>query len=403
MSQFLPNLIAFGRLLRQSGLPADTGRLIDAAEALQQLDLGARDDMRWAMRSLLVTREEELAIFDRLFDEFFGARRATTPNRPADATRANATQAQAFGDGEASSHVEEVVAAAVLRSWSDVDRLSERDFAQLSADELARARAAIAQLSWNPGERRTRRWVAGRGPRIDLRRAVAGSLRTAGEIAVLPRRRRRLRPRPIVLLCDVSGSMELYSRTLLHFAHAISRSERRVEAFLFATRLTRVTMALRSTSPDAAITTVSRAVRDWSGGTRIGEALRTFHQRWRRQVLPGSAVVILISDGWDRGDPQVLRDEIARLQRRCHRLIWLNPLIGTAGYAPRTRGLEAALPFVDDFLPVRTLKDVRELALHLSGIDHHGNHRHLHVRRPARARLGADAGSADDRVLPSGM
>ena len=151
------------------------------------------------------------------------------------------------------------------------------------------------------------------------------------------------------------------------------------------------------------MTAVSRAVKDWSGGTRIGEALRTFHQRWRRRTLHGRSVVILISDGWDRGEPRLLRDEIARLHRSCHRLVWLNPLIGTADYAPLTRGLEAALPFVDDFLPVRTLRDVRELALHLTALTNHGRHRHLHLRRHARTGLGADDGSRRHRVVHPGM
>jgi uncharacterized protein with von Willebrand factor type A (vWA) domain len=155
--------------------------------------------------------------------------------------------------------------------------------------------------------------------------------------------------------------------------------------------------------PDAALAAVSRTVRDWSGGTRIGESLRTFHQRWRRRALPGGAVVIVISDGWDRGDPALLRAEMARLQRSCYRLIWLNPLIGTLNYAPLTRGLDAALPFVDDFLPVRTLRDVRELALHLNAIDHHGHYRHLHLRRSTRTRLGTADGSRGDRVVHPGL
>jgi hypothetical protein len=263
-----------------------------------------------------------------------------------------------------------VAAIAVVKTWSDTDAIATKDFAALTADELAMAQAAIANLRWHAGLRRTRRWIPGRGPRIDLRRALARSLRTGGEIVQLPRRRRRLKPRPIVLLCDVSGSMERYSRTLLHFAHTLARNARRVEAFLFATRLTRITMELRTPAADAAIAAAARSVQDWSGGTRIGAALRTFQQRWGRRSLHGGPVVLLISDGWDRGEPQVLRDEIARLQRSCHRLIWLNPLIGTVDFAPLTRGLQAALPFVDDFLPVRTLRDVRDLALQLARLRH---------------------------------
>jgi uncharacterized protein with von Willebrand factor type A (vWA) domain len=169
-----------------------------------------------------------------------------------------------------------------------------------------------------------------------------------------------------VLLCDISGSMERYSRMLLHFAHAVGQRHRRVEAFLFSTRLTRITPELRRRRLDEAVTAVSRSVTDWSGGTRTGDALRELHQRWTRRVLHGGPVVLLISDGWDRGDPVLLRDQVARLQRSCHRLIWLNPLIGTTDYSPLTRGLQAALPYVDDFLPARTLTDLASLAVHLN-------------------------------------
>jgi hypothetical protein len=210
--------------------------------------------------------------------------------------------------------------------------------------------------------------VPGRGSRVDLRRALARSLRTGGDLLTLPRRRRRSRSRPIVLLCDVSGSMERYSRMLLHFAHALSRRHRRVEAFLFSTGLTRITMQLRARRLPDAITAVSRTVPDWSGGTRIGVSIREFHQRWTRRAMRGGPVVLLVSDGWDRGEPDVLRDEIARLQRSCYRLIWLNPLIGTTGYEPLTRGLQAALPFVDDFLPARTLTNLADLAIHLNAL-----------------------------------
>jgi uncharacterized protein with von Willebrand factor type A (vWA) domain len=199
-----------------------------------------------------------------------------------------------------------------------------------------------------------------------LRRAFAKSLRTGGDVVVLPRRRRRWRTRSLVLLCDVSGSMERYSRMLLYFVHAVSRRHRRVEVFLFSTRLTRITLQLRRRGLDQAITAVARAVPDWSGGTRIGSAIADFHRQWARRILRGGPVVQLISDGWDRGDPNELREQVAWLQRSCHRLIWLNPLIGTIGYAPLTRGLQAALPFVDDFLAVRTLSNLADLALHLN-------------------------------------
>jgi uncharacterized protein with von Willebrand factor type A (vWA) domain len=379
VSYLVDNLVVLARSLRRSGLPIGTDRIITLIEALQHVDLSSKEDVRAACRATLIQRHEDIPAFERIFDEF-----KVPSAREHD-------QAQA---------VELVDEALILRTWSDLDRLATKDFAELTAEELVMVRSALERLTWNLDEHRTRRWVAGRGSRIDLRRALARSLRTGGEIITLPRRRRRTRRRPIVLLCDVSGSMELYTRTLLLFAHTLARGARDVEAFLFATRLTRITMELRSPKPDAAMAAVSRAVKDWSGGTRIGDALKAFHQRWRRRTLHGSSVVILISDGWDRGEPELLRDQIARLHRSCHRLVWLNPLIGTIDYAPLTRGLQAALPFVDDFLPVRTLGDVRELALHLGALgQQHGHHRHLHVRRAARQGLGADDGSRRDRVV----
>ncbi len=400
MSFVLHNLIAFNRLLRRHGLHADAGRSIELVDALQQVDLAARDDVHAACRTLLVTRHEDFPTFDRLFDLFWAkqwneptgdAAKGTPHERPAGESGPIA--------GDRSAHDTELTGTALVRTWSDRDTTGSKDFGAMSEGELAVARAALARLTWKLDERRTRRWIPGHGSRIDLRRALSRSVRTGGDVTTLPRRRRRTRPRPIVLLCDVSGSMERYTRTLLLFAHGLSRDSRTVEAFLFATRLTRITMQLRAPKPDAAMAAVSHAVRDWSGGTRIGEALRTFHQRWRRRALPSDAVVILISDGWDRGDPALLGAEIARLQRSCHRLIWLNPLIGSADYAPLTRGLQAALPYVDDFLPVRTLRDVRDLALHLGSITRHGHHRHLHLRGAATTRLGPVDGPGGDRVV----
>jgi uncharacterized protein with von Willebrand factor type A (vWA) domain len=369
MSHLLENLLLFGRLLRTLGLEVHMGRMLDVVHALQHVDLAERGDVYHTCRALLVHRHDDLAVFDRAFDAFWRA-----PRRPPiDATAIAAEdldgpQAEPMAPGGIQMVGDAVAgesAAGALRTWSAAASLADRDFATFTADEIALARSVLDRLDWNPGERRTRRWIAGRGRRIDLRRAMAQSVRTGGDVLTLPRRRRRLRRRPIVLLCDVSGSMERYSRMLLHFAHALGRRHRRVEAFLFSTQLTRITPALRTGGLDAAVADVARAVPDWSGGTRIGEALRELHQRWMRRVLHGGPVVILVSDGWDRGDPQVLQQQVARLQRSCHRLVWLNPLIGTADYAPLTRGLQAALPYVDDFLPARTLTNLADLAVHL--------------------------------------
>jgi uncharacterized protein with von Willebrand factor type A (vWA) domain len=383
VSNLQRNLIVFGRLLRRAGIDVHVGRMIDVSDALQHVDLAARDEVYHTCRALLVHRHDQLAVFDRAFEVFWRAQAGSSTTvkgatRPGDPNRGQ-SQGQWHAQGEVDASDEADSLPQVMQTWSDVGLLADKDFGEFTADEIGRARMALEQLEWSPGERRTRRWVAGSGRRIDLRRALARSLRTGGDVIELPRRTRRIRPRPLVLLCDVSGSMERYSRMLLHFAHALTRRQRRVEAFLFSTELTRITMQLRSRRIGEAVSAVARAVPDWSGGTRIGVAIRQFHQQWTRRALRGGPVVLLISDGWDRGDPEVLRAQIARLQRSCHRLIWLNPLIGTVGYEPLTRGLQASLPYVDDFLPARTLTNLADLAIHLNTLASRGA-----LRQPRR-------------------
>jgi uncharacterized protein with von Willebrand factor type A (vWA) domain len=370
VSNLQSNLIVFGRLLRRAGIDVHVGRMIDVTDALQHVDLGSRDEVYHTCRALLVHRHDQLALFDRAFEMFWRTHSGRSRSVTGGATPGDPNRGPGHiewpSPGEIDASDEGLSSPALIQTWSDEGVLAEKDFGEFTPDEITRARTALDRLVWSPGERRTRRWVAGGGSRIDLRRALARSLRTGGDVIVLPRRARRIRPRPIVLLCDVSGSMERYSRMLLHFAHALTRRQRRVEAFLFSTELTRITMQLRTRRINEAVSAVAKAVPDWSGGTRIGAAIRQFHQRWTRRALRGGPVVLLISDGWDRGDPDVLRVQIARLQRSCHRLIWLNPLIGTVDYEPLTRGLQAALPFVDDFLPARTLTNLADLAIHLN-------------------------------------
>jgi hypothetical protein len=377
MSRLLDNLLLFGRVLRRVGIDVHPGRLLDLVDALGHVNLGERDDVYHTCRALLVHRQEQIALFDRAFAAFWRDRQhdaAAGAPRP-EGGRASVVEIEqllAPGDLAAAEPDDggetEPAPEVGVKTWSDLGGLRDKDFAAFSADEIARARIALSRLVWDPGVRRTRRWVPGNGPRLDLRRALADSVRTGGDVVTLRRRMRLIRPRPLVLLCDVSGSMDRYCRMLLHFAHTLASRRRRVEAFLFSTELTRITRLLRMPRPDDALAAVSRLVPDWSGGTRIGAAVKDFHQRWSRRVLTGGPVVLLISDGWDRGDPGDLRDQIARLQRSCHRLVWLNPLIGTDGYAPLTRGLQAALPFVDDFLPARTLNNLADLATHLNAL-----------------------------------
>ena len=377
MPAFLHNLLLFGRLLRRAGIDVPVGTLLDLISALTHVDLSSRPEVFHTCRALLVHRHEDLSTFERVFDAFWrdlgnpfapevaSARRDGT-TASAQITAAMAARQAPDDDGEEPGADDAV--EGMVQTWSDLGGLADKDFADFTPDEIVRARAALDGLPWIPGERRTRRWVRGQGPRLDLRGALARSLRTAGEVLSLPTRRRRVRLRPLVLLCDVSGSMDRYSRMLLHFAHRLGRRHGRLEVFLFSTNLTRITREIRTRRVSEAVAAVSRTVPDWSGGTRIGPALQQFHRRWSRRVLHQGPVVLLISDGWDRGDPAILRDQIARLQRSCHRLIWLNPLVGTTDYAPLTRGLQAALPYVDDFLPARTLGDLRDLAIHLTTV-----------------------------------
>ena len=366
------NLLKFGRVLRRAGIDVHPGRLLDVIEALGHVNLVERSDVYHACRSLLVHRHEQLDTFDRAFERFWRTRAEDDPLLPQREDAHAAIEFEQnlalpdFGSGPDAERQESGIDEREVPTWSDLGVLAEKDFATFTSSELAEGAAALSTLVWSPGERRTRRWVAGRGPRLDLRRAISDSLRTQGDVVTLRRRTRHVRSRPLVLLCDISRSMERYTRMLLHFTYAVTDRHRRVEAFVFSTQLTRITRQLRVGRPDAALAAVSRTVPDWSGGTRIGAAIRDFHQHWGRRVMSGGPVVLLISDGWDCGDPTELRAQIARLQRSCHRLVWLSPLIGTADYEPLTRGLQAALPFVDDFLPARTLSNLADLAVHLN-------------------------------------
>ncbi|HEV8395904.1 MAG TPA: VWA domain-containing protein [Vicinamibacterales bacterium] len=376
----LARLLGFGRALRRLGLDVHTGRMLDVVEALSCIDIARRDDVFHVCRALLVHRHEDLEAFDRAFDAFWSPAAEAEPrsaSEPGDAPGKKPASQGPEPMGLLETQTDAAGAAGEedsldVPAWSDLEALATKDFAEFSESELAAARDAIERLEWQPGVRRTRRWVSGRGSRLDLRRALARSVRTGGDMVRLPRRVRRLRPRPIVLLCDVSGSMEVYARLLVHFAYALTRRHRRVEAFLFSTRLTRITRELRASRIDDAVRAVSKAVPDWSGGTRIGASLQEFHRRWGRRALARGPVALLVSDGWDRGEPAVLAAAVSRLQRSCHRLIWLNPLIGTQDYQPLTRGLVAALPHVDEFLPARSLRDIAQLARILGGVGREG-------------------------------
>jgi uncharacterized protein with von Willebrand factor type A (vWA) domain len=370
----LPNLVVFARTLRAAGVAVRAGGVPDAIQALADVGVSSRSRVRDALRAVLISRHEDLAPFDHLFDRFWRVWRepsASDTPRPMEVPRRARTTVSMLAPGASASEPEQSDSAksdasVTLQTYSEDEAWRRRDFAAYSPSDFARAQEAVRTLTWNPGARLTRRWIAGRRGTIDLRRIVRANVKHGGEPITIPHRVRRTAPRPLILICDVSGSMEPYTRMLLLFAHALSAGKRRIEVFVFSTQLTRVTRQFAGPRADAALLRVRDAVRDWSGGTRIGAALHRFNTQWARRVLRRGPVVLLISDGWDLGDPQLLGREVARLQRSVHRLVWLNPLIGSPGYEPLTRGTRAALPFVDDFLSVRDMSSLEALARHLN-------------------------------------
>jgi uncharacterized protein len=372
---FVGNVLLFGRMLHAAGLEVYHGRLVDAIRGLEAVGLRSRADVRATLRALLVHRHDDIACFDRAFDLFFREHPPASPGLPlfslGERPRVVATPAPGAAVRVEIDDLQPGPTAAARRTvgaWSSASVARTRDFADFTEAELERARILLENLPWSLSVRRTRRWQrAGTGD-ADLRPMLRRNLMRGGDLVDLPRRERREAARPIVLIGDVSGSMERYSRVLLHFVYGLAHSVARVESFVFATALTRVTRRLAERRGNAALARVTRDVHDWGGGTRIGEALRTFNTRWARRVMRNGPIVIIVSDGWDRGDPQLLKQELARIQRSCRRLIWLNPLLGSAQYEPLTRGMQAALGFVDDFLPAHNLASLEQLAEHLRAL-----------------------------------
>lgn len=392
----LANLLHFGRLLRRLGLRVSTREIYDLAEALTFVDITRRDDFYYTARSFLVHDPEGLALFDAAFDLFwagqiawmleFGMGRHTRqPDQEALDALTESSEAVLSPPGdedEAEADEEnEQVDPSARATYSPIEILRHVDFADYSEEDLELARRFVRTLAWQLEPRLTRRQVraAKRDVALDLRRAIRESMKQGGEIVRLPWRQRKQRPRPLVVICDVSGSMERYSRLFLHFMYALVQEGRRVEAFVFGTRLTRITPALRRTDVDAALRETAERVIDWSGGTRIGESLKAFNYHWSRRVLGGGTVAVIISDGWDRGDPALLEREIARLRRSVSRLIWLNPLLGAPDYQPLVRGIRTVLPYIDDFLPFHNLASLESLAQKLGSLRTSGR-RALHAR-----------------------
>ncbi len=400
---FVDNLLLFGRLLRQAGLDVHHSRLLDAIRALEWIGVDNRRDVRATLKSLLVQRHDDLDRFDAAFDLFFRARHEPGSGLPLFSLGERPRVVVRPAPG-VPVHVElEEVGADEARespratsAYSAVSVSRTKDFADFTTAELEAARRLLMRLPWRLGVRRTRRWERATGNAIDLRPLLRQSL-MRGELVDLTFRRRREAPRPIVVIGDVSGSMERYSRILLHFVSGLASHARHLEAFVFSTELTRITRRIaRSQAP---LNEIMRDVTDWGGGTRIGEALHTFNTRWARRVMRNGPVLLILSDGWDRGDPEMLAREMARVRRSCRRLIWLNPLLGMASYEPLTRGIQAALPYVDDFLPVHNIASLEQLATVLASTD--GFDRDLSLRGAAAASVGSAHGRRRHRRLPA--
>lgn len=360
------NVMEFGRILRRVGLDVDPNQTATFLRALTLIGLENRRDVRVAGQTIFVRRFEDRPVYETAFDLFW--RRARTESRlSAQLPRIRQSEERGtLSDGSrdgAGAQGEELVTAVKTQAASSRELLRKIDFAAMTPEESHDARVMLANLRSRLPMRRVRRSrPEARGQRPASRSMLRHALANGGETLRWRWLGKAERPRPIVLVCDISGSMERYSRFMLRFAHALQQSGARVEVFVFGTRLTRITRQLGSRSPDAALSRVAERVADWSGGTRIGASLRELNQCWVRRTMRSGAVVLLVSDGWEQGDPALLAREMATLQRSCHRLIWLDPLASRPGFEPATVGLRAALPYVDDFLPCASVASLEQMA-----------------------------------------
>jgi uncharacterized protein len=358
----LGGLVGFVQRLRALDLPVGVDQSLTFYRAVAELEPTLADDVYWAGRTTLLTARTQLATYDIAFRQFFhGDPPVMTESPPPPG--APAEPARVFAPpGSARPTPEEPGIDIVGTIAADVSVLRTKRFSEYTENELAHMRQLVDQLRMNPPRRRTRRTTpADRGARLDLRRTVRRAMRTHGELMRLDRRTRRTRPRPLVLLLDVSGSMTPYARALLQFAHATAHGAARVETFCFGTRLTRITDVVRRKRPDEALMEAAALVTDWDGGTRIGASLRTFLRDWGRHGMARGAVVIICSDGLERGDPDELADQMRRLRRLAHRVVWVNPLKGDPRYRPLARGMAAALPHIDDFVSGHDLASLEAL------------------------------------------
>ena len=376
------NIVYFCRALRHAGVKLGPSKVTDAIGAVLNCGIGNRDDFYWTLHCVLISRHEDAAVFDETFRLFWRSRELVekmiqmfSPVAPGNAERQKARAGESrvaealFQDRQRETQVNSVpeIEVDATLTFSDREVLRQKDFAQMSAAELARAKRAIAELALPSDQLVTRRFrPSNHGGMMDVRSMLRDTVKMGGDM-VLPRyRTRRVIHPPLVVLADISGSMSNYSRVFLHFMHALAEKRRRVHAFVFGTRLTNLTRQIKQRDPDEALAQCSGAVADWSGGTRIGDAIGEFNRLWSRRVLGQGAVVVLITDGLERDDTQGLGREMERLHKSCRRLIWLNPLLRFEGFEPRARGVQAMLPHVDDFRAAHNLSALSDLCEALS-------------------------------------
>lgn len=355
--------VAFARVLRGTGLDIPVGATVTFARALAAVGMGDERDVYWSGRATLVRDRADVEAYDRAFAEFWLGRTHAEGERGAEPVTLTVAYDASSAASEAPREQGHDDGPVLTVRWSPVDVLRHRDFASFTPAEFEEAHRLIADLRVIGSVRRSRRRQPSRRRRghPDLRRTVRRALRAGGEPIARAFAEPSTRPRRLVLICDISGSMEPYARALLRFAHAAVVGRGRVEAFTLGTRVTRVTRDLSTRDPDAALAAAARHVEDWSGGTRLGEGLRAFNDRWGVRGLARGAVVVILSDGWDRGDPEELAAQMARLHRVAARVVWVNPLKATPGYAPLAQGMAAALPYVDEFVEGHSLASLEAL------------------------------------------
>jgi len=378
-SKLVPNIMHFGRVLRSAGLPVGPGKILDAVQAVLAVGIESRRDFYWSLHAIFVNRRDQHEIFDQAFHIFWRdphllermlgllmpqipGEEELPPEEPPNRRVMEAMSPEEKDGKDPEEKKEPEIDVEATMTASSNELLQKMDFEDMSAEEISKAKTAISRMRLPIHEIPTRRFQRSQRPvRIDMRATLRAALRSGGSVIPLQYRKRRRRPPPLVILCDISGSMGRYTRMLLHFMHAITNDRDRVSTFLFGTRLTNVTRHLRNKDIDIAVNKCTETVEDWSGGTRIGDSLTEFNRFWSRRVLGQGAVLLLISDGLDRDAGRGLNIEMERLHKSCRRLIWLNPLLRFEGFEPKSQGIRAIMPHVDEFRPVHNLESLTEL------------------------------------------